>query len=1053
VLESISAFAVRRWQFTLVVFGMLLALGASSMFAIPKSEDPAFPMPLFVILAVLPGASPVDVEQLVVDPIEERVRSLDDVDRIRTEIRDGLAVIEVELAASIDVAATENDLRREIEALRPTLPAELVRLDLENANAANVNIVEIGLVSETAPYSQLDRVARDLARRLEAVEGTGAATIAGIPEQEVRVELDPMRMRALAIAPGEVLSALAAESRNIPAGSIDAGDRRFTVRTRGDYESVDAIRDTVLRSVGARVVRVRDVADVHHGDAEATHLVRVDGRRAAVVAVSQREGQNIFAVRRGIETALDQLEPTLPAGIELARTFDQAQNVEHRLSGFARDFVIALVLVLLTLLPLGVRASVIVMVSIPLSIAVGLTMLFAAGYGINQLSIVGFVIALGLLVDDSVVVVENIGRFLRMGYSPRNAAIAATKQITLSVVGCTATLILAFVPLLALPGTAGQFIRSLPLAVVLTVAASLAVSLTIVPFLASRLLQPEGEHGNAVFRLMMRVIEGSYRPVLALALRWPRASLALATAIFLASLALVPAIGFSLFPAAGTPQFLVRVETADGASLAETDRAVRFVESTLDAHDEIAWRIANVGHGNPWIYYNVSLLNERSSVGEVFASLHAFDPDSTPALFDAIRAELASYPGARIRLHELQNGPPLDAPIEMRLIGDDRQSLVAAAAMVEAVIVGTPGTRDVKNLASESHTDLRMSIDEQRAAGLGVVAPEIDRAVRLALGGFSAGRYRDPGADQTHDIRVVLAREREPGQLGAARPTMSTLDSVFVPTRSGAPVALGTIVSIGLAASPSTIRHHQGQRSTAVSAFVRHGQNVDRVTDEIVSRLAEVALPAGVRLEVAGEVESRARSFGGLGAAMIIAAFGFLAVLVLEFRTFRGTLIVASVIPLGVIGGLVALLLSGNTLSFTALIGFVALMGIEVKSSILLVDFTNRLREEGASLDEAIRRAGETRFVPILLTTLTAIGGLIPLALERSPLYSPLAWVILGGLVSSTVLARVITPVMYKLLPPDVSDDAAEEAEDVPHFVADEHLETTIPAIAAIPAE
>jgi multidrug efflux pump subunit AcrB len=1037
VLGRVPSFAVRRWQFTLVVFAMLLALGASSLQAIPKSEDPTFPLPIFVIVAVLPGASPLDLEELVVDPIEEAIETLERVDRIKTEIRDGLAVIEVELESGVDVAGKEDDLRRELEVLRADLPPELVRLELTAVNAANVNVIEIGVVSETAPYFEIERVARELRARLLAIDGVGSADVAGIPEQEVRVELDPLRMRALGVGPGEAIAALGAESRSVPAGHVDGGDRRFTVRTPGDYESVEAIRDTVLRSMAARTIRLRDIADVSLGDGEAVHVVRIDGRRGAIVVASQREGADIFAVQGAMARAVAEVERELPRGIALVRTFDQSRNVAHRLGGFARDFGIAILLVLVTLLPLGVRASVVVMISIPLSLAAGVTALYLAGYGINQLSIVGFVIALGLLVDDSVVVIENIGRFVRAGHPPREAAIAATRQIALSVLGCTATLILAFLPLLALPGTAGQFIRSLPLAVVVTVGASLVVSLTIVPFLASRLLRPESEHGNAVFRAMSWAIEASYRPVLAIALRRPGTALAIAAAITAGSIALVPSIGFSLFPEAGTPQFLIRIETEEGASLAETDRAVRFAESILASHPEIEWRVANVGRGNPAIYYNVPELAERPNVGEIFASLREMDRDVGVAFLDRLRGELEGHPGARIRVHVLTNGPPLDAPIALRLLGDDPSALAAAAAVVERVVASTPGAREVASPSSERRTDLRVEVDEHRAAALGVVAPEIDRAIRLALAGIAAGRFRDPGSDRSRTIRAVLARDpgeaSEAHSLGSAPPTLATLDRVFVPTRTGDAVPLSAVASIVLAPSPATIRHHDGERSTTVTASVAAGENTDRITRAVLERLSSVALPRGVRLEVAGEAESRARSFGGIGAAIIVAAFGILAVLVLEFRTFRGTLIVASVIPLGVVGGLLALLITESTLSFTAMVGFVALMGIEVKNSILLVDFTNQLREEGVALDEAIRRAGESRFVPILLTTLTAIGGLVPLALEGSPLYSPLAWVILGGLVSSTILARVITPVVYRLIPPDLErgrHDTADAALD-----------------------
>lgn len=1042
-MGNISEFAVKRWQFTLVVFGMLTALGVSSFFAIPKSEDPTFPLPIFFVVAVLPGASPADLEQLVVDPIEERFQTLDRVDRIEATILDSVASVIIEFETGVDVPRQEDALRRELDALRPSLPSQLARLDLRTVNSANVNIVELGLVSETASYAELDRVARRFEARFEAVAGVGEATVEGVVPQEVRIALDLPRMRVIGVTPGEVFAAVIAETSSIPAGSVETNERRFTVQTGGDYESIEEIRNTVIRAGAGRAIRLREIAEVTFGDGEAVHLVRVNGQRGVLVSVNQREGQNIFAVRAGLEEAIAELEPTLPRGISLVRTFDQSQNVEHRLAGFARDFIIAILLVLLTLLPLGVRASVVVMVSIPLSIAIGLTMLFYAGHGINQLSIVGFVIALGLLVDDSVVVVENIVRFMRLGHGPLSAAVNATKQITLSVLGCTATLIFAFVPLLALPGNAGAFIRSLPLAVVFTVAASLFVSLTVVPFLGSLILKDEGEHGNVVFRVMMRVIEGSYRPILAVALQRPITTVIAASVLFVATLGLVPVIGFSVFPKAGTPQFLIRVETAEAASLSETDRAVRFVEGVLRRHSEIVWQVANVGKGNPMVYYNIPQSNERANLGEVYASFDHFDIEHSPLVIDEIRRELATYPGARIRLIEFENGPPVEAPIAIRLLGNDTDSLAEAAAIVESVFSGTPGTRDVTNPARDRRTDLRIVVDNDRALALGVPGPEVDRAMRLALGGIPVGRYREENDDVAREIRVVLARhgtgDREGG---AARPDLSILDDIFAPTRGGGAVPLSAIAELVLHPSPTTIRHYGGTRSTTVTAFTETGFNTDRVTTEILARLAEQPLPSGVRMVVAGEVESRQQSFGGIGTAIIVAGFGIFAVLVLEFRTFKGTLIVASVIPLGVVGGLFALLLTGNTLSFTAMVGFVALMGIEVKNSILLVDFTNQLREEGLELEDAILQAGETRFVPILLTTLTAIGGLMPLALEGSPLYSPLAWVILGGLVSSTLLARIVTPVMYKLLPPPV---------DAPPSVAPLEGESTV--LAPRPSE
>jgi multidrug efflux pump subunit AcrB len=1027
----VADFAVRRWQFTLVVFAGIALLGVASLLEIPKSEDPTFDYPNFGVVAVLPGATPADLERQVVQPLEARLKTIDDLKQTKTTIEDGVAVIQVEFTAGADPARRRDDVLREVTALRPTLPAELVRLDVQEFNAAKVNIVQLALVSDSTPTRTLDTLAHRLRERLRAVPGVGDVAIDGLPVQEVRVEVDPERAVALGVSPGEVVAALGAGTQSIPSGAVEAGARRLSVKAAGDYRSVDEVRDAVVRLSGGRAVHVRDLAQVTLGDAEAVHLVRVDGHRAVSVSANMKEKQNIFAVRGGLEKAVQAFRAELPPGVSLATAFDQAQNVDHRLRGFARDFIIAIALVLLTLLPLGTRASLVVMISIPLSLALGVALLRVTGFSVNQLSIVGFVIALGLLVDDSVVVVENVTRWIRLGATPREAAVKATRQITLSVLGCTATLVFAFLPLLALPGAAGLFIRSMPVAVVFTVVASLLVSLTVVPFLSSRLLRSAGDHGNLFFRGLTWAVDGSYRPVLQRALANPRLTLALAALLVAGSVALVPRIGFSLFPKAGLPQVRVVVETPEGTSLAETDRAVRFAEGVVRRHPEVKRVVANVGKGNPRVYYNVSQQNEKASWGELLLELGTRETEEIDRVLGVIRGELAGYPGATLQVLEFEQGPPVDAPIAIRVLGEDPAQLDAAARRVEAILTSTPGTRYVKNPTRDRKSDLRVKVDPDRAALAGVSVPDVDRTVRLAVGGVVAGHYREDGAEEAREVRVTFART-DPAGLpaalpGATPPTLAVLDRVYLPGAGGA-VPLRQVADLRLEPSPARVFRTDRIRSATVTAQVQEGYNTDTLTKAVLGRLAGEPWPAGVRIVPAGELESREESFGGLGTAIIVAAMGVLAVLVLEFRTFRSTLIVASVIPLGVVGGLVALWLSGNTLSFTATIGFVALMGIEVKNSILLVDFTNQLREEGVPLLEAVRRAGETRFIPILLTTLTAMGGLVPLALERSALYSPLALVLLGGLTSSTLLARLVTPVLYTLLPPEIEVAGAPAA-------------------------
>jgi multidrug efflux pump subunit AcrB len=1003
-------FPVRNWQFTVVLFAMLAALGASSWLAIPRGEDPPLEVPTFIVIAVYAGASPTDLERLVVRDVEERLDALDNVNKIESKIQDGVATTQVEFNVGENPDDRYEEVLREMNALRPELPAELAQFTVEKFTTLDVAIAQLALVSETAPYHELDRLAERLEDRLSALPGVRNAKRWGVPERQVDVALDLGRLSRLDLPPSRVLQAIGGESADLPAGRVEAGARVFNVRTSGSYETTEQVASTVIAGAAGRLIRVRDVADVTWGYADSTYRARYDGRRAVFVTVTQQEGQNIQAVRDRVWSALDAFQAELPAGITLERGFDQAHNVSHRLSRLGEDFLIAIGLVLITLLPLGLRAAGIVMISIPLSLAIGLTLLRFTGFTVNQLSIVGAVVALGLLVDDSIVVVENITRFLREGRSRVEAAIEATRQIAVAVAGATATLVLAFVPLLFLPGAPGQYIRSLPAAVIATVLGSMFVSLTIIPWLASLVLpshEPEG--GNRFLRAFERTIHSTYAPVLDLALRHPPAALAGAALVVVAAVALVPAIGFSLFPQAETPQFYVNITAPEGGSIEATSAATRYADSVIRRRSGVHAVFASAGRDNPRMYYNVTPRRDNPAVGQLFVVLDDYDQKRTPPLLDSLRAEFATYPAARIELREFENGPPIDAPVAIRVQGPDLDTLRLLAGRVEQTLERTPGTRYVNNPVRLRRTDLRVTIDREKAGLLGVATLEIDRTLRLGLSGLEAGVIREADGDARNVVvRLVDAR----------RPDPTTLDRLYVASQAGKLTPLRQVADVRFEADVPEIRRVDRERAVTLTSFVRTGYNTDRVTRQALGALDSLRLPAGYRIVPAGEIESRQESFGGIGSALIVATFLILAVLVLEFKTFRGTLIVGSVIPLGVAGGLVALFATGNTLSFTAMIGFVALVGIEIKTSILLVDFTNRLRAQGMDLEHAIRRAGEVRFLPIVLTSMTAIGGLLPLAVQGQALYAPLAWVIIGGLISSTLLARIVTPVLYKLLPP-----------------------------------
>lgn len=1005
---NITALAVRYWQLTIVIFALALLLGVQAFLSIPRSVDPPVAFPAAITTVVLPGADAADMEETVAKPIEDALQGLDKIRFVSSTSSDGVAVISAEFDYGTDPERSLDQVIREVSSIRNTLPAGIVRIESRRPRPTEAAVLQIALVSKNASWRRMQKYAQDLRERLNVVPGVRNTLLTGLRPPEVQVLIDSGRLSEARLPPSAVSAAIAAAGADLAAGAVHVGDRRFNVTAGGAFRDLESIRQVPIRAGDGRVLKVGDVASVDWGTPEEQTLVRYNGERAVFIAVRQKDGASAAPLRDALVKAIDVYKTGLPPDIHAEIGFDQSRDIEHRLGELSRDFAIALTLVLITLFPLGFRPSLIVMVSIPTSLAIGVLMLSELGFTLNQISIAGFVIALGLLVDDSIVVTENVSRHLREGDNAEAAAIRGTKEIAAAVLGSTGVLLFAFLPLVFLPEGSGDFVRGLPVAVIVTVGASLIVSLTIIPFLASRLLKGgEDVHGNVALRWLTHSIERFYRPLLHRALDRPRTTLIGAMVFCLATLGLVPLLGFSLFPAADTPYFMVRVETPEGSSVATTDRAVREVSAIVASEKSVRTRMDNVGRGNPQIFYNNIPTEERARFGEVFVVLDEWDPKDGPALLKRLRTRLDQFPNARVTVINFENGPPIEAPILIRIEGPELPVLKQLAAKLADIMRATPGLRDINDPLAIDRIDIDLGVDEAKAGLLGVPPGEAKRALRLAITGEKAASFRDSEGD-SYPVSVRLPiGERQPIDL---------LNKIYLPTTGGGSVPLDQVATPTLKSVPGQINRFQLQRTVSVSAYTEPGTLPSRANAKVVETLSKLPFPSGYRWTVGGAAEVAARNTTGLGGVILLAVFGIFGVLVAEFGRFREVLVVAGVIPLGFVGGLIALFLTGNSLSFLAVIGFVALIGIEIKNSILLVDFTIQLRNRGMGLREAIERAGEIRFLPVLLTSVTAIGGLLPLALSGQALYSPLAWVIVGGLISSTLLSRVVTPVMYILI-------------------------------------
>ena len=1010
---KISEFAVKNYQFTLIMFLMAAAVGITTLLTMPRSEDPDIEAPQYAIVVVYPGTSPKDMEELVVDPLEEKINGLEDMKRIKTTISDGLTVMRVEYKYESDPNDKYQELVREVNSLRPELPRDLFSIDIKKFQPSDVNVIQVALISENASRPKLKHYAEELKDELEKISSLKNVEVQGLPEQIVRIELRLEKIAQMHIPLDAITGSLQSEMANIPGGSVEAGSKSFSIKTSGNYTSLQEIQNTIVYAANGKNILLKDVADAYITFDEAKHITRLNGHRCVFVVAAQKPGLNITNTQKQYKPVLEAFSKTLPPNIDMVQHFDQADNVNGRLAGLGKDFLIAIFLVAITLLPLGIRAASIVMISIPLSLSIGLVLLQLFGISLNQLSIVGLVVALGLLVDDSIVVVENIERWMRAGHSRFDATIKATRQIGLAVVGCTATLIIAFMPLVFLPEGAGDFIRGLPLAVIMSVLASMVVSLTVIPFLSSRVLKDHGsDNGNIFMRGLQRLIHGSYSRLLDRALNYPRITLAIAALIFFGSLQLFGVIGFGLFPASEKPQFIINTITPLQTNLGRTDSVASVVDDIVSKIPEVSYFATNVGKGNPRVYYNVVQENERTDFAQTFVQLEEHtSPERKLEIINSLRDTFHQYPGAKIEVKNFEQGPPVVAPIEIRLFGDNLDTLRSIATQVETLLKQTEGTIYVNNPVANLKSDIRVVINQEKARMTGINTVDIDRTVRLAVAGLDMGKFSDANGED-YDIHLTTPKQE--------RASLQSLDNLFVNNRYGAAIPLEQIAGLKLETSPLSIDHYNKNRMVSVSAFVQKGFLNDKIINDVIAKMNNTKLPEGYSYMMGGDVEASNESFGGLGTIIIVTVFLFVAVLILMFKTFKSMLIVLSVIPLGIVGAVLGLLFTENPLSFVSIIGLIALAGVEVKNSILLVDFTNQLRQQGKSVDEAIREAGEVRFLPIVLTSLTAIGGLLPIALSVNPLISPLAVVLIGGLISSTILSRIVTPVVYKLIPPKI---------------------------------
>jgi multidrug efflux pump subunit AcrB len=996
--------AIKNAQFTITLVLLMVLVGVVSYFTMPRSEDPLFDLPITTIEVIYPGASPRDIETLVVDPLEEEFADIESIKRIESQVKNGGARLRVDFHYGVDADFSFNKIKQAVAKIEPTLPEGVLELLVLKATPKNVAIMQVALWSEPLNYKDMEFYAKQLGKRIEAISGVRKTDIWGYPIQIVAVDVDLKLIKHYGLSIPQINQVLQGRAINITPGFVDASTRRFNVKTSGNFQELSELADTIVYSNDDVALRLKDIANVSFGDLEPNYLAYSDGNPVIYMTVIQNENTNIFELTQEIEDEIAAFKSNMPKELHLDMLFKQSDSVEVRVNGFFDNLWQGLIIVgVMSLLFLGVREAIVVISAVPLSFLIAIGWLDFSGFGLQQMSIVGLIIALGLLVDNAIVVTESIHREKSNVVNLSEAAASGTSKVGWAITSGTVTTMLAFLPMLMLASSTGDFIRSMPVTVVLVLLASLIIALTLTPMLASMFFTQKPSKIKSLQVYVNRFAEKIYAPILNKLIHYRWLVLLVGLTGLIAMFSLFSQVGVSLFPKAEKPMLLIDIDMPANSSLTSTNALMQKMALDLEQYDITEKVALNVGNANPRIYYNHEPRRGVAKYGQILLVLNSYDEAKMNAFVHDIRTKYAGWHQANIKVIEFTQGPVTDQPITIRIIGENLENLGKTANDLANFMQQQQGIINIDNPIGEANTELALVIDYDKAGLTNIDINSLDNTLQTVLSGQSVGLFNDINGENY----PIVVRQKSPD--------MNSLNEITVSNRLGEAIPLNQILKAELQKGQTEFFHYQKLRMAKVSADADSGYSINELTARVVNYLESYPLPEGIYYQLGGEEESRQENFAGLSQIMLITALGIFAVLVLQFKSFLQPLIIFTSIPFAIAGAGLGLYLVGGSFSMMAFIGLISLFGIVVNNAIILIDTTNRNLFFGSDKLNAIIDASTTRFTPILLTTLTTIGGLLPLTLFGGSLWQPLGVVIISGLCVSAISSFLLVPILTEI--------------------------------------
>jgi multidrug efflux pump subunit AcrB len=1097
---KLTSFAVEHRTMVVMMFLILSFAGLMAYATIPKEAAPEIEMPMVAVNTMYPGVSPADIETLVTRPLEEELNTLPDVEEMISTSVEGYSSITVEFAVGIDLNEALQKVREKVDLARPDLPSDAEEPSILEFNSAEFPIMQVNLAGDYG-LVRLKEIGEDLQDRIEQIPEVQRVDLRGGLEREVRVDVDLMQLKYYGFAMSDVVDAIRDENVNVPGGAIEVGPINYLVRVDGEFVDPAVIQDLVVGTYDGRPVYVRDVAAVEFGFADRTSYARLNGSQVVTLDVIKRSGDNIIDASEAVKGILAELAPTFPPTTQVSITGDQSRDINMMVSSLENNIISGLVLILAVLFFfLGLRTAAFVAIAIPTSMLFSFVILGLLGITMNMVVLFSLILALGMLVDNAIVVVENIYRYVGEGWSPTNAAKKATGEVAVPVIASTLTTLAAFAPLTFWPGMVGEFMGYLPITLIVTLSSSLFVALVVVPTFCAMLLHPDDAPPRPLTRtarwtlvggtLAILLVVGVGNPLTALllaatgvglyvlhrfvlervgrafqtkglvalvgryerSLRWSLDHRGLVLAIcgvtFVGTFGLFAVFnnGVEFFPEDIPPiQLFVDVEAPTGTDVTFSDEVARRLEeetSSLAGYQDVESAVATVGGtgAGPDMFGVGGPTAEHQA--RVSLSMINFEDRETDTFefLARLQEELGEdIPGVEISANPMAQGPPAGPPVNIEVVGTDPATLKRLSDQILTILQNAPVAERLVGLESDlddARPELFITVDRELASLHGLSTVEVGNAVRGAIQGVEAAKYRT-GNDE-FDIVVRLAEQD--------REDLSSLEEFVVVADGGAQVPLVSVASWEVGEGLGSIRRKDMDRLATISANVRSGLNQNAVLAEVQAELEPflAELPPGYQLRYTGQLEEQmeAQEFLTLAFGIALMLIGF--ILISQFNSVVKPFIILTSVIMSTVGVLIGLMVFN--MPFVVImtgVGIISLAGIVVNNAIVLIDYIDVLRQrDGMNRREALVQGGMTRLRPVLLTAVTTALGLVPLAVglnfdffglyeslnpdlywggEQAAWWSPMAIAVIVGIIVATALTLIVVPVMYSLV-----DDVAK---------------------------